>query len=441
MDRKISLISLGCAKNLVNSEQMLYLLSEAGYTLVPEPDGADAVIINTCGFIDAAKSEAIDTVLEMAELKKAGKLGKIIVTGCLAERYQDTVMQELPEIDAVLGVGSFGDIVEAVTKALNNESVLRFGDKNAPVEETPRVVSTGPSWAYLRIAEGCNNFCAFCAIPYIRGRYRSREIENVVEEARELAEHGVKELIVIAQDITRYGTDLYGKRCLAELCRRLAEIDGVEWIRLHYLYPDQFDDELIDEIASNEKIVKYLDIPIQHINNDILKSMNRRGTGDDIRKLFKELRERIPGVVLRTSLISGLPGEGDAEFEELCSFLREAKIERAGVFPFSPEEGTPAAKMPHVDAEEAQRRADLIMEIQAGVMDEFNASLIGKALEVLCLDYDEDSQMWVGRSCYDSPDIDGLVFFDGDGGEGNIVYVNITAVADDGNLIGEEVCE
>lgn len=440
MDRKISLISLGCAKNLVNSEQMLYLLSEAGYTLVPEPDGADAVIINTCGFIDAAKSEAIDTVLEMAELKKAGKLGKIIVTGCLAERYQDTVMQELPEIDAVLGVGSFGDIVEAVTKALNNESVLRFGDKNAPVEETPRVVSTGPSWAYLRIAEGCNNFCAFCAIPYIRGRYRSREIENVVEEARELAEHGVKELIVIAQDITRYGTDLYGKRCLAELCRRLAEIDGVEWIRLHYLYPDQFDDELIDEIASNEKIVKYLDIPIQHINNDILKSMNRRGTGDDIRKLFKELRERIPGVVLRTSLISGLPGEGDAEFEELCSFLREAKIERAGVFPFSPEEGTPAAKMPHVDAEEAQRRADLIMEIQAGVMDEFNASLIGKALEVLCLDYDEDSQMWVGRSCYDSPDIDGLVFFDGDGGEGNIVYVDITAVADDGNLIGEEVC-
>jgi len=440
MDRKISLISLGCAKNLVNSEQMLYLLSEAGYTLVPEPDGADAVIINTCGFIDAAKSEAIDTVLEMAELKKAGKLGKIIVTGCLAERYQDTVMQELPEIDAVLGVGSFGDIVEAVTKALNNESVLRFGDKNAPVEETPRVVSTGPSWAYLRIAEGCNNFCAFCAIPYIRGRYRSREIENVVEEARELAEHGVKELIVIAQDITRYGTDLYGKRCLAELCRRLAEIDGVEWIRLHYLYPDQFDDELIDEIASNEKIVKYLDIPIQHINNDILKSMNRRGTGDDIRKLFKELRERIPGVVLRTSLISGLPGEGDAEFEELCSFLREAKIERAGVFPFSPEDGTPAAKMPHVDAEEAQRRADLIMEIQAGVMDDFNASLIGKALEVLCLDYDEDSQMWVGRSCYDSPDIDGLVFFDGDGGEGNIVYVNITAVADDGNLIGEEVC-
>ena len=439
MDRTISLISLGCAKNLVNSEQMLYLLIEAGFTPVPDPDGADAVIINTCGFIDAAKSEAIDTVLEMAELKKSGRLGKIIVTGCLTERYQYTVMQELPEIDAVLGVGSFGDIVETVNKAFDGESVSRFGDKNAPVEETPRVISTGPSWAYLRIAEGCNNFCAFCAIPYIRGRYRSRDMENILDEARELAEHGVKELIVIAQDITRYGTDIYGKRSLAELCRKLSEIDGIEWIRLHYLYPDQFDDELIDEIASNSKIVKYLDIPIQHINNSILKAMNRRGTGDDIRKLFAELRRRIPDVVLRTSLISGLPGEGETEFEELYCFLKEAKIERAGVFPFSPEEGTPAAKMPHVDYEVAQRRADLIMELQASVMDEFNASLVGKTLEVLCLDYDENEQMWVGRSCYDSPDIDGLVFFEGNGGEGKILDVTITAVSEDGNLIGEEV--
>lgn len=439
MDKTISLISLGCAKNLVNSEQMLYLLIEAGFTPVPDPDGADAVIINTCGFIDAAKSEAIDTVLEMAELKKSGRLGKIIVTGCLTERYQYTVMQELPEIDAVLGVGSFGDIVETVNKAFDGESVSRFGDKNAPVEETPRVISTGPSWAYLRIAEGCNNFCAFCAIPYIRGRYRSRDMENILDEACELAEHGIKELIVIAQDITRYGTDIYGKRSLAELCRKLSEIDGIEWIRLHYLYPDQFDDELIDEIASNSKIVKYLDIPIQHINNSILKAMNRRGTGDDIRKLFAELRRRIPDVVLRTSLISGLPGEGEPEFEELCCFLKEAKIERVGVFPFSPEEGTPAAKMPHVDYEVAQRRADLIMEIQAYVMDEFNASLVGKTLEVLCLDYDENEQMWVGRSCYDSPDIDGLVFFEGNGGEGKILDVTITAVSEDGNLIGEEV--
>ena len=438
MDRTIALISLGCAKNLVNSEQMLYLLSEAGYALTPSPDGADAVIINTCGFIDAAKSEAIDTILEMAKLKSEGRLGRIIVTGCLTERYKDAVTEELPEVDAILGVGSFGDIVDAVNAVFEDKPVSIFSDNSAPVDEIPRVVSTGPAWAYLRIAEGCNNFCAFCAIPYIRGRYRSRTMENILEEAQDLARHGVKELIVIAQDITRYGTDLYGRRCLAELCRRLSDIDGIEWIRLHYTYPDQFDDELIDEIANNGKIVKYLDIPIQHINNGILKAMNRRGTGDDIRALFKTLRERIPGLVLRTSLIAGLPGEGEAEFEELCEFLREARIERAGVFPFSPEEGTPAAAMEHVDFDEAQRRAELIMDIQAQVMDEFAASLIGKCLPVICLDYDEEQKMWVGRSCYDSPDIDGLVYFDGSGGEGSIVDVNVIAVTDDGNLIGEE---
>ena len=438
MDRTIALISLGCAKNLVNSEQMLYLLSEAGYALTSSPDGADAVIINTCGFIDAAKSEAIDTILEMAKLKSEGRLGKIIVTGCLTERYKDAVTEELPEVDAILGVGSFGEIVGAVNAVFEDKPVSIFTDNSAPVDEIPRVISTGPAWAYIRIAEGCNNFCAFCAIPYIRGRYRSRTMENILEEAQDLARHGVKEIIVIAQDITRYGTDLYGRRCLAELCRRLSEIDGIQWIRLHYTYPDQFDDELIDEIANNDKIVKYLDIPIQHINNGILKAMNRRGTGDDIRALFKTLRERIPGLVLRTSLIAGLPGEGEAEFEELCEFLREAKIERAGVFPFSPEEGTPAAAMEHVDFDEAQRRAELIMDIQAQVMDEFAASLIGKRLPVICLDYDEEQKMWVGRSCYDSPDIDGLVYFDGSGGEGNIVDVNISSVTDDGNLIGEE---
>ena len=262
-------------------------------------------------------------------------------------------------------------------------------------------------------------------------------MENVLEEARDLAAHGVKEIIVIAQDITRYGTDIYGKRSLAELCRKISEIDGVEWIRLHYTYPDQFDDELIDEIASNPKIVKYLDIPIQHINNDILKRMNRHGTGDDIRELFKTLRRRIPDLVLRTSLIAGLPGEGEAEFEQLCAFLREAKIERAGVFPFSPEEGTPAAEMEHCDFEQAQHRADLIMDIQERIMDDFAASLVGRTLPVLCIDHDEDGQ-WIGRSCYDSPDIDGLVYFSGKGGQGNIVPVNIIAVSDDGNLIGEE---
>ena len=437
MDRTIALISLGCAKNLVNSEQMLYLLNEAGYALAPSPDGADAVIINTCGFIDAAKSEAIDTILEMAQLKAEGRLGKIIVTGCLTERYRESVTEELPEVDAILGVGSFGEIVEAVNAVFEDKPVSLFADNSAPVDEIPRVVSTGPAWAYLRIAEGCNNFCAFCAIPYIRGRYRSRKMENVLEEARDLAAHGVKEIIVIAQDITRYGTDIYGKRSLAELCRKISEIDGVEWIRLHYTYPDQFDDELIDEIASNPKIVKYLDIPIQHINNDILKRMNRHGTGDDIRELFKTLRRRIPDLVLRTSLIAGLPGEGEVESEQLCAFLREAKIERAGVFPFSPEEGTPAAEMEHCDFEQAQHRADLIMDIQERIMDDFAASLVGRTLPVLCIDHDEDGQ-WIGRSCYDSPDIDGLVYFSGKGGQGNIVPVNIIAVSDDGNLIGEE---
>ncbi len=438
MDKSFALISLGCAKNLVNSEQMIYLMTEAGYTLVSEPDGADLVIVNTCGFIDAAKSEAIDSILEMAELKKAGRLGGIIVTGCLSERYKDSITDELPEIDTVLGVGSFGEIVKAADAVMAGRRLSLFGDQSAPIEEIPRVISTGPGWAYLRIAEGCNNFCAFCAIPFIRGRYRSRKMEDIVDEAKELAARGVKELIVIAQDITRYGTDLYGKRSLAALCRELAKIDGVEWIRLHYLYPDQFDDELIDELASNDKIVKYLDIPIQHINDKILKTMNRRGTGEEIRSLFKTLRERIPDLVLRTSLIAGLPGEGEAEFEELCEFLREARIERVGVFPFSPEEGTPAAAMEHVDFEEAQRRADIILELQAPIMDEFCSGFVGRTIRVLCDGYDDESGLKTGRSYADSPDIDGQVLFSGTAAEGDMTDVLIQS-AEDGILYGEEV--
>jgi len=438
MKGTFALISLGCAKNLVNSEQMLYLMSEAGFELVSEPEGADLAIVNTCGFIDAAKSEAIENILEMAELKKAGKLGGLIVTGCLSERYKESILEELPEIDAVLGVGSFGDIVAAANTVMEGRSLSLFGDNSAPVDEIPRVVSTGPAWAYLRIAEGCNNFCAFCTIPEIRGRYRSRTMENILAEARDLARHGIKELIVIAQDITRYGTDLYGKRCLAQLCRELKKIDGIEWIRLHYLYPDQFDDELIEEIAENEKIVKYLDIPIQHINNGILKRMNRKGTGEEIRELIKKLRETIPGLVLRTSLITGLPGEGEQEFEELCEFLKEARIERAGVFPFSPEEGTPAAAMAHCDAETAARRAELVMQLQADIMDDFCASFIGQRLKVLYEYTDEESGYKVGRSYADSPDIDGLVLFDGECAEGDMVTVLIRDT-EDGLLIGEQI--
>ena len=437
MEKTFALISLGCAKNLVNIEQMLYLLDEAGYTMTPEPEGADLAIVNTCGFIDAAKSEAIDVILEMAELKKAGKLGGLIVCGCLTERYQDSILQELPEIDAVLGVGSFGEIVKAADAVLEGRKARFFGDKNAPVEEIPRVVSTGPNWAYLRIAEGCNNFCAFCAIPYIRGRYRSRSLPNVLAEARDLASHGVKELIVIAQDITRYGTDLYGRRCLAELCRELAKIEGVEWIRLHYLYPDEIDDALIAEIAGNDKIVKYLDIPIQHINSAVLKRMNRRGSGEMIRALFAKLRREIPGLVLRTSLITGLPGEGEAEYEELCAFLHEARIERAGVFPYSPEEGTPAAEMPdRADPETARVRAEHIMELQALVMDDWNAAQVGRTMRVLCTG--SDGAFLTGRSYADSPDIDGTVYFEGDCLPGCFADVRITGVMD-GELTGEQI--
>ena len=300
---KIALISLGCAKNLVNSEQMLCLLDDAEYTLVPDPDGADAVIVNTCGFIDSAKSEAIDNILEMAALKAVGRLQKIIVAGCPSERYRGEVRAEFPEVDALIGVGSFAEVVDVVRRVLDGETTDRFGDIDAPVDEVGRYLTTGPGWAYLRIAEGCDNRCAYCAIPDIRGKFRSRPIENVVAEAKALSEAGCRELIVIAQDITRYGTDLYGRRRLADLCREISALDGVEWIRLHYLYPDEFDDELIDEIAANDKIVKYLDIPIQHINTGVLRRMNRRGTGEEIRALFCRLREKIPGLVLRTSLI------------------------------------------------------------------------------------------------------------------------------------------
>jgi len=434
-----SLTSLGCAKNLVNSEQMLYLLQEAGFQNVPEPDGADFAVINTCGFIDAAKSEAIDCILEHAALKAEGRLGAIIVTGCLSERYQQEIQKELPEIDAVLGVGSFGEIVPAAQAVLGGSPFRSFSDNSAPVDEIPRVVSTGPGWAWLRIAEGCDNFCAFCAIPYIRGRYRSREMKAVVREAEGLAEAGVKELIVIAQDITRYGTDRYGKPCLAELCRRLSAIDGIQWIRLHYLYPEAFDDELIDEIADNPKILKYLDIPIQHINNEILRRMNRRGSGDDIRQLFKKLRARIPDLVLRTSLITGLPGEGDEEFDELCAFLHEVRIERAGVFPFSPEEGTPAAEMPHVGSDIAAMRADRVLQLQGEFLDAFAEKQVGRTLDVLIERYDAEEACWIGRSYADSPEIDSFVCVSGSCAAGEILPVRITG-AENGILYGE-LCE
>ena len=427
MGYRIALIALGCPKNQVNSEQMLYLLSEAGHELVGDPAGCDVAIVNTCGFIDTAKSEAIDHILELAELKKAGLLKKILVTGCLSQRYEEDILRELPEVDGMMGTGSFGEICTAVDAVMQGEQPLLFADKNGPIEEIGRVVSTGPGWAYLRIA-----------IPGIRGKYRSRALDAILAEARALAAQGVKELIVIAQDITRWGQDLYGKPSLAVLLKELVQLEGVEWIRLHYLYPDAFDDELIDVIAREDKIVKYLDIPLQHINNDILRRMNRRGTGDEIRALVKTLRERIPGLVLRTSLIAGLPGEGEAEFEELCEWLKDARLERVGVFPFSPEEGTPAAKMTdRCDADEAQRRADLILDLQAQIMDDYNAACVGKTMRVMT-EARAKSGLCSGRTFADSPEIDGTVYFTGDAAPGTFASVRITAV-EDGELYGEQV--
>ena len=435
---KVSFISLGCAKNLVNTEQMMALCREAGIELQEQPEGADAVVINTCGFIDSAKTEAIDTILSMAQLKEDGRLGKILVTGCLTQRYQQEILDELPEVDGMMGTGSYGDIVPALRELMAGQRPRHFADINGPVEEFDRVLTTPGHYAYLRIAEGCNNRCAFCIIPYLRGKYRSRRMEDVLAEARQLADAGVKELIIIAQDITRYGTDLYGEHRLAALLRELCKLD-FHWIRLHYLYPEEITPELIDTIAQEPKILKYIDLPIQHCNDQILRTMCRRSTKDELLELFATLRERIPGLVLRTSLITGLPYEDEAAFEELCQFLQDVRIERAGVFPYSPEEGTPAAKMLNrVDADEAQRRADLVVDVQSRIMDDFNESRMGDVTEVLCDGWDEQSQSFVGRSYAESPDIDGRIYFSAerDVQPGEFVPVRITGTMD-GELTGE----
>ena len=438
MAEKVGMVSLGCAKNLVNGEQMLHFLREAGYEISADLAETEVLIVNTCAFIESAKQEAIDNILEFAELKKEGRLKKLLVTGCLSQRYGEEILRELPEVDGVLGTGSYDEIVPAVRAAMRGETPRLFGDISGPVSEAAREVTTGPGWAYLKIAEGCDNRCSYCVIPSIRGRYRSRPLENVVREAEALAKLGVKELIVVAQDITRYGTDLNGgKPLLSELIRRLAKIEGVHWIRLHYLYPDLIDDELIDTVAAEPKVVKYLDIPIQHINDGILKKMNRRGTGAELEALFGKLRQRIPGLVLRTSLITGLPGEGEAEFEELCAFLRRAKLERAGIFAYSPEEGTPAFKMDRPDSETASHRADLAVDIQSDIMDEFNGTRLDTVQEVLVEGYDRFAECWYGRTYADSPEVDGKIFFTGGKPRaGEFIRVRVTDTLE-GDLVGE----
>ena len=438
MSYNVSFISLGCAKNQVNCEQMMASVQAAGHAIQADPDGADVVVVNTCGFLASACEEAIDNILEMAELKKEGRVKKILVTGCMAQRYKEDVLTELPEVDGILGTGSYGDIAQAIDEVMaKGLRPCHIGNIHTANQSGERILST-PSWyAFLRIAEGCDNHCAYCVIPSLRGKYRSRPMEELLEEARELSDAGVRELIVIAQDITRYGTDLNGEHQLAALLRELCRLN-FHWIRLHYLYPDEITDELIDTIAAEPKIVKYLDIPIQHCNDTILKAMNRRDTKASLTEMLGKLRGRIPGLVLRTSIITGLPYEDEAAFEELCDFLRETKIERAGVFPFSPEDGTPAAKMDHVDTEEAQRRAELVVGVQSDIIDAYNDALLGTEREVLCEGFDGQAQMYFGRSAAESPDIDGRIYFTADGEvpAGTFVTVRLTGTMD-GELTGE----
>ena len=439
----IGFISLGCAKNQVDCERMMYRVQEAGHTVCANVAGCDVVVINTCGFIESAQSEAIDHILSTAAMKAEGYVGKILVTGCLSQRYQEEIMKEMPEVDGVLGTGSYTEIVPAIEALLEDNMVAEFGSIDAPEQETGRILTTLEHYAYIKIAEGCDNRCSYCIIPSLRGKYRSRQMDDVLYEARLLAAGGVKELLVVAQDTSRYGTDLGdGRRLLPDLLRELCKIDGFRWIRVHYVYPDEIDDELIEVMATEPKIVKYLDIPIQHCNSKILDLMNRRGNGEFLRELFDTLRSRIPGLVIRTSIITGLPGEGEEEFEELCAFLREQRLPRVGAFAFSPEEGTEAAKMDYPDHEVAVRRAELLEMIQSEIMDEYNASMIGKTMEVLVEAYDEENEQYYGRTYGDSPDIDGRVWLACDEPltEGTFVMVCIDGCIE-GDLTGYVVEE
>ena len=438
MPYKVAFVSLGCAKNLVNTEQMMALCRKAGHTVTGDPEGADVAVLNTCGFIESAKSEAIDNILELGELKKAGKLKKLLVAGCLTQRYPDDIRQELPEVDGMLGTGSYTDVVSAVEELMAGERPEHFGRIDRAYDDGERIVTTPPYTAYLKIAEGCSNGCAFCIIPRLRGRYRSRSMDHLLAEARGLADSGVKELIVIAQDITRYGMDLGDGTSLAGLLKELCKLD-FHWIRLHYLYPEVITDELIRVIATQPKILHYLDIPIQHCNDRILKAMRRHNTRAELEELFAKLRSAIPDLVVRTSLICGLPGETEEEFEELCDFLREQKLQRVGVFQFSPEEGTLAYEMEdQVPSEVAARRVELVVDLQSRIMDRYNEERLGTVMEVLCEGFDSAEGCYVGRTYADSVEIDGRVLFTAAGlvPAGDFVPVRITGVSD-GDLTGE----
>ncbi len=441
MTYKVGMISLGCSKNQVDAEHMLAELSVNGFTLCNAPEECDAIIVNTCGFIEDAKRESIESIFEAAQQKK-NKLKALAVTGCLAERYQQEFAAEIPEADVILGMGAMGGIAKALRHALEQgERVVEFGDKAALPLEGKRILANAPYFAYLKVAEGCDNRCAFCAIPDIRGHFRSRKMEDIIEEAKQLAEQGVVELNVVAQDTTRYGQDIYGKLMLPELLRALCQIEKLHWIRVLYCYPDRTTDELIDVIAGEPKIVKYIDLPLQHSCDTVLRRMRRRGDFRLIESLLNKLRDRIPGVVIRTPMIAGLPGETEEEFEHLCGFVRDQAFERLGCFAYSQEEETPAGKMPdQVDQSLRRRRADTVMEIQMGIANEIARASEGRVLEVLCEGYDDEAQCYGGRSYMDAPDIDTKVYFVGVQGlaAGQFVTVEITG-ADGYDLTGEQV--
>lgn len=441
MSKKIGMISLGCPKNQVDAEIMLSKLSEGGFDIVNDPAEADLIIVNTCGFIESAKRESIESILDMISYKEDFPSIKVLVTGCLAERYRSEIFEEIPEVDGVVGIGANGDICEICEKILGGDKTELYPPKDCLQIEGDRILTTPSYTAYLKIAEGCSNHCTYCAIPSIRGEYRSRSSESILAEAKRLAAEGVKELIVVAQDTTRYGEDLYGKNALVPLLKALSQIEGIEWIRLLYLYPERIDDALIDEIANNEKIVKYLDVPIQHCSENVLKRMNRHGNREVLTALFRKLREKIPGVVIRTSLIAGFPGETEEEFDELCSFAEEMRFERMGCFAYSEEEGTPAAKLDGMlEPEERERRAEIINDLQNEILDGINESLIGERLDVIVEGYDGYTDVYFGRTYMDAPEIDTQISFTCgyDLADGDIVRVEVINVVD-GELTGEVV--
>lgn len=440
MNYKVGMISLGCPKNQVDAEHMLAMMDAEGWEIVDYVDGCDVVIVNTCGFIDDAKKEAIENILDMVELKKEGVISKIIVTGCLAQRYKDEIVKEIPEVDAVVGIGANGDIIKTVEEVMSGVDTI---EKYPPQCELPlegqRILTTPQYWAYLKIGEGCSNRCTYCTIPSIRGNMRSRSMENIIDEAKQLAELGVKELILIAQDTTSYGLDLYGELKLPELLNELCKINSIEWIRLLYCYPDRITDELIETMKNQEKIVNYIDLPLQHADDKILKAMNRRGDQALIRSVISKLRSEIPDVVIRTTFIVGFPGEGEEEFETLAEFVNEIEFDRLGVFTFSPQEGTPAYDMDNqVEDDVKTRRDEVIMQDQYSIMEEKNNEKIGKTYKVVVEDYDGYSDSYTGRTYMDAPEIDGLVKFTShkDLDIGDFVDVEIFDI-EDYDLIGE----